>query len=74
MANPFESESADYLVIVNHEEMYSIWPAFREIPEGWKVTGPKGGRQLCVGWIEANWTDMRPRKLRSTRAREIGSA
>jgi uncharacterized protein YbdZ (MbtH family) len=26
-----------YKVVVNHEEQYSIWPAERESPLGWKV-------------------------------------
>jgi uncharacterized protein YbdZ (MbtH family) len=67
VANPFENESIDYLVLVNHDEAYSIWPAFRELPEGWTVVGPKGERQPCLDWIESNWTDMRPGSLRSPR-------
>jgi len=63
MTNPFESEDADYRVLVNHEEQYSLWPAFREVPAGWTATGPRGKRQECLDWIEQNWTDMRPRSL-----------
>lgn len=74
MTNTFEGEGAGYLVLVNHEDIYSIWPAFREIPHGWTVTGPKGERQLCLDWIEANWTDMRPRTLRNTPAPETAGA
>jgi uncharacterized protein YbdZ (MbtH family) len=64
MTNPFESEDADYLVLVNQEEQYSLWPAFREVPNGWTITGPRGKRQECLDWIEKNWTDMRPKSLR----------
>jgi MbtH protein len=52
-------------VLVNHEEMYSIWPAFREIPGGWIAVGTKGARQLCLDWIESHWKDMRPKSIRS---------
>ncbi len=68
MANPFEDDSAEYLILVNHEDMYSLWPAFREVPQGWNVVGPKAARQICLDWIEANWTDTRPKSLRDAAA------
>jgi uncharacterized protein YbdZ (MbtH family) len=63
MTNPFENENEEYLVLVNHERQYSLWPSFREIPAGWTAVGPRGKRKECLEWIEANWTDMRPRSL-----------
>ncbi|HEX8619806.1 MAG TPA: MbtH family protein [Thermoanaerobaculia bacterium] len=63
MTDPFENENAEYLVLVNDENQYSLWPAFKEIPAGWAATGPKGNRKVCLDWIEANWTDLRPRSL-----------
>jgi MbtH protein len=63
MTNPFEDDNAEYLVLVNHEGQYSLWPAFREVPLGWQAVGPKGPRQQCLAWIEENWTDMRPKSL-----------
>jgi MbtH protein len=63
MTNPFENENAEYLVLVNDEGQYSLWPTFRDIPAGWTQTGPKGKRRECLDWVEANWTDMRPRSL-----------
>jgi MbtH protein len=63
MTNPFENENGEYLVLVNHEGQYSLWPGFREIPAGWTAVGPCGKRKECLEWIEANWTDMRPRSL-----------
>ena len=64
MPNPFEDDTIEYLVVVNHEEQYSIWPAFKEIPAGWTATGPRGKRKVCLDWIEEVWTDMRPKSLR----------
>lgn len=64
MTNPFEDENAEYLVLINHEEQYSLWPAFRDIPAGWTATGPRGKRRECLDWIDKNWTDMRPKSLR----------
>jgi MbtH protein len=66
MANPFEDESATYLVVVNYEGQYSLWPTFLVLPQGWTAVGPTGGREECLDWIEAHWTDMRPISLRST--------
>ena len=63
MTNPFENENDDYLVIVNDEGQHSLWPAFRETPAGWTAIGPTGKRKKCLAWIEANWTDMRPKSL-----------
>jgi MbtH protein len=63
MPNPFEEEDADYLVLVNIENQYSLWPQFCEIPQGWSSVGPRGKRKDCMEWIEQNWTDMRPKSL-----------
>ena len=65
MTNPFDDDQAEFLVLVNHEAQYSLWPAFKDIPHGWTATGPRGSRQTCLAWIEENWTDMRPKSLRT---------
>ncbi|HWK88483.1 MAG TPA: MbtH family NRPS accessory protein [Longimicrobium sp.] len=53
-----------YMVVVNHEEQYSIWPADRELPLGWSAEGFKGLKADCLKHIEEVWTDMRPLSLR----------
>lgn len=53
-----------YRVVVNHEEQYSIWPADREIPLGWKDAGFTGLKADCLDYIKEVWTDMRPLSLR----------
>ncbi len=63
MTNPFEGDVGEFVVLVNSECQYSLWPAFREVPAGWTTVGPRGARKECVGWIEANWIDMRPKSL-----------
>lgn len=55
---------ADYKVVINHEEQYSIWPADRENPLGWKDAGKSGSKQQCLDHIEEVWTDMRPLNAR----------
>ena len=63
MTNPFEDENGEYLVLVNDEGQYSLWPAFREVPAGWTAVGPRGARKECLEYIEEHWTDMRPKSL-----------
>lgn len=54
-----------YVVVVNDEEQYSLWPHERALPAGWTATGTTGGRDDCLAHIERVWTDMRPRSLRT---------
>jgi MbtH protein len=68
MANPFDAETGEFLILVNDEGQYSLWPAFREPPAGWRRAGA-GARQACLDWIEANWTDMRPKSLAAADSR-----
>ncbi|MGI5270292.1 MbtH family protein [Nonomuraea sp. CA-218870] len=58
---------SDVLVVVNHEEQYSIWPAGRELPPGWRAGGFAGTREECLAHIETVWTDMRPLSARGGR-------
>jgi MbtH protein len=53
-----------YTVVINDEEQYSIWPAFREVPAGWREAGKRGAKADCLAYIESAWTDMRPASLR----------
>lgn len=58
------TESAPHLVVVNEEDQYSLWPAGRDIPDGWRAEGFTGTRQECLDYIDVAWVDMRPRSLR----------
>lgn len=59
-----EVDLGPYRVVVNHEEQYSIWPAAREIPAGWRAAGYEGSQAQCLEYIRETWTDMRPLSLR----------
>lgn len=62
-----DSEKEDttiYKVVMNHEEQYSIWPDYKEIPNGWKHVGKTGPKAECLAHIKEVWTDMRPLSLR----------
>ncbi|MDC0674556.1 MbtH family protein [Nannocystis radixulma] len=58
-----------YEVVFNHEEQYSIWPADREVPVGWRKAGKNGTKQECLAYIDQVWTDMRPLSLRLAMAK-----
>lgn len=60
----FDDENTEYLVVVNEEEQYSIWPAARDLPAGWTAEGDPRSRNECLDHIERVWTDMRPRSVR----------
>ncbi|MFE1293029.1 MbtH family protein [Streptomyces sp. NPDC058751] len=62
-SNPFEDNDGTYLVLVNDEGQYSLWPAFAEVPAGWNVELPETDRQSALDHINENWTDMRPKSL-----------
>ena len=63
MADPFENGGASYLVLVNHEGQHSLWPEVIDVPSGWQVVFGGSGRQECLDYIEANWTDIMPGSL-----------
>jgi MbtH protein len=61
----FDREDDTFIVLVNHEEQYSIWPHWKAVPGGWKaVDGIKGDKKTVLEYVEKTWTDMRPLQLR----------
>jgi MbtH protein len=59
-----QEDRTSYRVVVNHEEQYSIWPEYRDIPPGWRDAGKVGTKAECLAYINEVWTDMRPLSLR----------
>ena len=59
-AQNIKGDDQIYMVVINHEEQYSIWPAKRPLAREWKKTGIIGNREKCQNYIEEVWTDMRP--------------
>jgi MbtH protein len=60
----WDDPQARFVVVVNHEEQYSIWPDHRDLPAGWRDVGFRGVREECLAHVEQVWTDMRPLSLR----------
>ncbi|MFD6435593.1 MbtH family protein [Streptomyces venezuelae] len=61
--NPFDDPDGRFLVLVNDEGQHSLWPSFAEVPGGWTTAFGEDSRDACLGYIETNWTDLRPRSL-----------
>lgn len=53
-----------YIVLINHEEQYSLWPSAKSVPAGWTVAKTEAPKAECLQFVEENWTDMRPLSLR----------
>ena len=53
-----------YLILINHEEQYSLWPSYKPIPAGWTAVGEKRTKEECIAYIDIVWIDMRPLSLR----------
>ena len=69
MTDPFENEDASYLVLVNHVGQHSLWPDAIEVPSGWQAVFGPGGRQECLDYVAANWSDIMP----GSRPREVNA-
>lgn len=63
MSNPFDDPDGRFLVLVNDEGQHSLWPAFADVPEGWRVALDVTDRATCLEYVSATWQDIRPRSL-----------
>ncbi len=66
--NPFEDPESSYLVLINDEEQFSLWPEFADVPAGWRTLYGPAERSAALDYITEHWTDMRPRSLRDAMA------
>jgi len=84
MTNPFDDENAVFHVLINDEGQHSLWPSFKDVPQGWTIVHASDSRAACLDYINTHWTDMRPKSLiermkqqdadsRSAEPQELGS-
>ena len=57
MNEQYDQDNAIYKVVVNGDGQYSIWPAERELPNGWNEVGVLGTRAECLAYIKKLWTE-----------------
>lgn len=62
----------EYYVVRNIEEQYSVWPTFKEIPNGWESVGEPRVKSKCLEYVKEVWTDMRPLSLRKEMEKAAG--
>jgi MbtH protein len=72
--NSITDTEQTFVVVVNDEEQYSIWPERRELPAGWRAINKTGSKQDCLNYIKEVWTDMRPASLRRKMAENSESS
>ena len=65
----FSLDGEEFIVLVNDENQHSLWPSSQPIPAGWDRIGAQGSKSDCLLFIEANWTDMRPKSLQEAMGR-----
>jgi MbtH protein len=58
-----------FVVLLNEQGQYSLWPAGKPIPSGWTGVCPPAPKSECLAFVEAEWTDMRPRSLAAAQKR-----
>ncbi len=58
--NPFDDERHCFYALVNAAGQYSLWPAFREVPAGWRTVHGPDDRAACLKIISRDWGDLRP--------------
>lgn len=67
-----DDSQGTYLVVVNDEEQYSVWPEGRPVPAGWREAGKRGSKADCLAYVDEVWADMRPLSLRRAMADTAG--
>ena len=63
MGTQQEEDKTIYKVVKNIEGQYSIWPDYKDIPNGWEAQDKSGLKEECLAFIKEVWTDMRPISL-----------
>lgn len=76
----FDREDETFIVLVNHEGQYSIWPHWKKVPGGWTAQTDengvqiKGDKKTVSEYVEKHWTDMRPLSLQKAMAEQAAGA
>lgn len=76
----FDREDETFIVLINHEGQYSIWPHWKKVPGGWTAATDdqgvqiKGDKKTVSEYVEKHWTDMRPLSLQKAMAEQAQAA
>ncbi|AOK30962.1 protein mbtH [Burkholderia singularis] len=61
MTSLLDDPDGVFQVLINGAGQHSLWPAELPIPQGWHKAFGDDTRQACLDYVEARWTDLRPR-------------
>ncbi len=62
------SHNETFVVVINIEDQYSIWPKKKDIPYGWEAIDKFGSKDECLSYIKEVWKDLRPKSLKDSTA------
>ncbi|MFJ5309591.1 MbtH family protein [Streptomyces sp. NPDC088350] len=55
--NPFDEDGgADWLVVTNAEEQYSLWRPHLDVPKGWRIVHSCADREDALAYVEQHFT------------------
>jgi MbtH protein len=63
VSSPFDNRNAQFVVLVNDERKFSLWPEHIDLPPGWTLAYGPEVREQCLKFVDKSWTDMQPRDL-----------
>ncbi|HET8970784.1 MAG TPA: MbtH family protein [Candidatus Nanopelagicales bacterium] len=58
--NPFDDPDGTFSVLVNDAGQHSLWPVFRDVPDGWTPVFGPGSRDAALDYVERHWPDISP--------------
>jgi MbtH protein len=58
-----ERDALLYKVLMDRDAKFSVWPASRTIPVGWKEAGVTALKSECFAYIKSIWK-MRPPRIK----------
>lgn len=56
--NPFDDDTAQFLVLVNEAGQHSLWPTFRAVPDGWRTVHGPDDRASALAYVDEHWPDI----------------
>jgi uncharacterized protein YbdZ (MbtH family) len=52
-----------FVILINDDGQYSLWPALKDIPPGWVKLEFSGSKDECTAYIDENWKNIQPKSL-----------
>jgi phthiocerol/phenolphthiocerol synthesis type-I polyketide synthase D len=62
-----------FRVLTNAQGRYSLWPAVKEVPAGWREALAASSKEDCLEFVGRNWTQLRVRPAMSKEFEQEGT-